>query len=129
MASSNHRVVLIVEDEALIRWSLRERLKEAGISVVEAANGAVALDKIAHNGICAALLDLRLPDMSGLDILKVFREQHPNCPAWIMTAYGTPAAEEQAEQLGVTEFLSKPFDIAELVAKVVALLDQKPESD
>jgi DNA-binding NtrC family response regulator len=122
-----HRAVLVVEDEALIRWSLRERLKEAGLSVVEAANGTVALDKIAHNGICAALLDLRLPDMNGLDILEEFRKQHPDAPVWIMTAYGTAAAEARAEKLGVTEFLNKPFDIKELVEKVVATLESEAE--
>jgi DNA-binding NtrC family response regulator len=118
-----HRAVLIVEDEALIRWSLRERLKEAGLPVVEAANGAIALDKIGHDDIGAALLDLRLPDMSGLDILREFRKRYPNSPAWIMTAYGTPAAEEQAKKLGITEFLNKPFDIAALVQKVVSVLE------
>jgi DNA-binding NtrC family response regulator len=127
MPHRKHRAVLIVEDEALIRWSLRERLKEAGLSVVEAANGAVALDKIAHNGISAALVDLRLPDMTGLEVLKLFREKHPDCPVWIMTAYGTPAAESEAEQLGVTEFLNKPFDIAELVDKVVDMIKEDHE--
>ncbi|MCB9931889.1 MAG: response regulator [Planctomycetes bacterium] len=118
-----------MDDEALIRWSLRERLQAAGLEVLEAGDGADALDLISHNGICAALLDLRLPDISGLDVLKAFRVHHPDCPVWIMTAYGTAAVEELAERLGVRGFLNKPFDIEELVATVVSAMAESDESE
>ncbi|MCB9896175.1 MAG: response regulator [Planctomycetes bacterium] len=116
------KVVLIVEDEALIRWSLQQRLEEEGLTVLQAADAQAALDYVSHDGICGVLLDLRLPDGSGLDVLREFRKRHTDCPAWIMTAYGTPDAEQEANVLGVNEFISKPFDIEELVQKVLAAL-------
>jgi DNA-binding NtrC family response regulator len=129
MSAPVHNRILIVDDEALIRWSLRERLQAAGLQVIEAADGADALDQISHDGICAALLDLRLPDISGLDVLKAFRVHHPDCPVWIMTAYGTPAVEELAERLGVRGFLNKPFDLDELVEVVVSAMAEADESE
>jgi len=129
MTPSPRYRVLIVEDEALIRWSLRERLLAEGIEVIEAGDAATALDQISDNGISGALLDLRLPDMSGLEVLKAFRVRHPDCPVWIMTAYGTPAAEELAEKLRVREFVNKPFDLNELVQKVVSALAEHDESE
>lgn len=122
MSAAVHNRILIVDDEALIRWSLRERLQAAGLQVIEAADGAGALDQISHNGICAAVLDLRLPDISGLDVLKAFRVHHPHCPVWIMTAYGTPAVEELAERLGVRGFLHKPFDVEELLLQITTAI-------
>lgn len=115
-------VMLIVEDEALIRWPLKLRLEEEGMKVIEAADGASALSQIGHDGISGVLLDLRLPDMNGLEILRELRKHHPDCHVWIMTAYGTPEAREQAEQLGVEEFIDKPFDVDGLVQKLLQRL-------
>jgi len=129
MSAHPHNRILIVDDEALIRWSLRERLQAAGLQVIEAADGAGALDQISHNGICAAVLDLRLPDISGLDVLKAFRAHHPDCPVWIMTAYGTPAVEELAGRLGVRGFLNKPFDLDQLVDAVVSAMAETDDSE
>ena len=118
MSADKPQRILIVDDEALIRWSLRERLEAEGMEVLEAEDATSAMDLISTNGICAAVLDLRLPDMSGLDVLRAFRIHHPDCPAWIMTAYGNDWSRELAERLKVREFLDKPFDIDELVQKI-----------
>lgn len=129
MSGDKHNRILIVDDEALIRWSLRERLQDRGLEVIEAGDGRAALDLISHNGICAALLDLRLPDMSGLEILKAFRVYHSRCPVWIMTAYGTPAAEQTAEKLGIRAFLNKPFDIDALVEMIAKTMAESDDSE
>jgi DNA-binding NtrC family response regulator len=129
MSGEMRNRILIVDDETLIRWSLRERLQEHGLVVIEAGDGASALDLISHNGICAAVLDLRLPDISGLEVLKAFRVHHPRCPVWIMTAYGTAAAEEAAANLGVRAFLNKPFDMDVLVEMIAKAMAESGESD
>lgn len=115
--------VLVVDDEALIRWTLRERLNALGFEVMEAADASQALDQISHDGICAALLDLRLPDLSGLEVLKAFRVHHPDCPVWIMTAYGSAAEEQIATDLGACGFVHKPFDADDLAHEVQQALD------
>lgn len=122
-AKTDPKIVLIVEDEALIRWALQQMLEEAGLTVLEASDVHSALDCVRRNGVCAILLDLRLPDGSGLEVLQAFRDLHPECPAWVMTAYGTPAAEQEAERLGVIEFVKKPFELAGFVKKVVAIIE------
>lgn len=122
MGESAKTVMLIVEGEALIRWPLRLRFEEEGVKVIEAADGASALSLISQDGISGVLLDLRLPDMNGLDFFRELRKHHPDCHVWIMTAYGTPETRRQAEALGVEEFIDKPFDVDELVQKLLQRL-------
>lgn len=114
--------VLVVDDESLIRWSVRERLQEHGLLVVEAHDGSSALQIINCQAISAVLLDLRLPDTSGLEVLKAVRELHPYCRVWIMTAYRTRVTEDEARELGVRAFVHKPFDIDSLAKIVVSAL-------
>ncbi|MCA8911191.1 MAG: response regulator [Planctomycetes bacterium] len=121
-ADNKNRVVLVVDDEALIRWSLSQKLQDAGFSVLEADTGRSALSQISHDGICAILLDLRLPDVNGLEVLRELRKTHPECCVWIMTAYGSPDAEQEAADLGVLGFLNKPFDMDELVSELQSRL-------
>lgn len=115
-------VMLVVEDEALIRWPLRLRLEEAGLKVLEAEDGKSALDHLSHDGIAGVLLDLRLPDISGMEVFRRLRVTHPSAHVWIMTAYGTPQARREAEALGVEEFIDKPFDVDALVQKLLDTL-------
>jgi DNA-binding response OmpR family regulator len=114
--------ILIVEDEALIRWSLRQHLQQAGFHVLEAETGASALAHLSHDGIDGVLLDLRLADMNGLDVLRELRKKNGECRVWIMTAHGTPEIERQARQFGIDRFLNKPFDIWQLVNEVATAL-------
>ncbi len=114
--------MLIVEDEFLIRWALRHHLTEAGIAVREAGTGADAMEQLKADGVCGIVLDLRLPDMDGMDILREARRTHPDCPVWIMTAHGTPENEAEAAALGVKEFLHKPFDTKSLAERIAVVL-------
>lgn len=117
---SKPRTILVADDEALIRWSLRQKLEDAGFHVMEADTGQSALGLLAHGAICGVLLDLRLPDISGLEVLKQLRKTHPLCCVWIMTAYGTPEAEAEAARLKVDGFLRKPFNMDALLIEMQA---------
>lgn len=112
--------VLVVDDEALIRWSLSEALSESGYVVCLAATAAEAqsvLETFDQRPL-VVVLDLRLPDASDLSFARALRRARPDVPVIMMTAHGTPDDAVQAERLGVTRFVSKPFDVAEMVRLV-----------
>lgn len=116
------RTVLVVDDEALIRWSISEGLTDAGWVVRQAANGAQAraeADTLAGQPF-VILLDLRLPDVSDLSLVHDLRARRPDVPLIIMTAYGTPEQASIARAAGVYGVVDKPFD----VGRVVALVDE-----
>jgi len=116
------RSVLIVDDEALIRWSVSEALTDAGWLVRQASTGAearAAVDRLAGQPF-VILLDLRLPDVADLSLMRDLRERRPDVPLILMTAYGTPEQARTARSAGVYGVVDKPFD----VGSVVALLDE-----
>jgi DNA-binding NtrC family response regulator len=120
---SSHRV-LIVDDEPLIRWSLRETLADHGFDVDEAQDAAGAID--AASGESSAfdmvLLDLRLPDSNDLELLATLRRLLPGIPIVLMTAFGTPEVVQHALDLGALRVIDKPFemnDIASLVERTL----------
>jgi DNA-binding NtrC family response regulator len=112
--------ILVVDDEALIRWSLAETLSEDGHEVVEAASGQAALSAVdnASSPFDAVLLDFRLPDSDDLGLLARLRLLLPDASIIMMTAYGTPEMLEQAAKLGAYRVINKPFEIADVVALV-----------
>lgn len=114
--------VLVVEDEMLIRWSVVETLKSAGHEVVQASNGASAINllKTTATPIDVVLLDYRLPDSSDLGLLAAVRRLSPESSVVMMTAFGTPELKQRASDLGVFRVLSKPFDMQEMSAAVSA---------
>lgn len=117
--------ILIVEDEQLIRWSLKQRLEQAGYTVIVAENGSQALD-LFHGGCALVLLDLKLPDADGLELLRRFKEERPGCKVILMTAYGSPEVETEAERQGVFEVVDKPFNLEHLTQLVRQALAAGP---
>ena len=105
--------ILIVEDEQLIRWSLKQRLEEAGFKVLVAETGSQAVDRFA-DGCELVLLDLKLPDADGMELLRQFRLTRPGCKVILMTAYGSPDLETEAEKQGVFQIVDKPFNREEM---------------
>lgn len=112
------RRVLIVDDEALIRWSVAESLEGAGFTTSEAGSAAEAMKQLDGNGFAVVLLDLRLPDSSDLGLLRRIRQLAPEARVILMTAYGTPEILAEARQLGAVNTLNKPFDMARIVGLV-----------
>lgn len=107
--------ILIIEDEKLLRWSLAERLKGSGYQVSEAANAKVAFELIESEFFDAILLDYKLPDAMGLDILKFISERGDETVTIMMTAYSSVQNAVAAMKLGSYTYLTKPFDEEELL--------------
>jgi DNA-binding NtrC family response regulator len=115
-------LVLVVDDEPLIRWSLSEGLSDAGYRVQQAANGAEARQAVAAAAAAPLIvvLDLRLPDVADLSLLRHIRSCRPDVPVVMMTAHGSADDAHQATSLGAFRFVTKPFDVAEMIGLVDA---------
>jgi DNA-binding NtrC family response regulator len=113
--------VLVVDDEPLIRWSVRTHLEQAGFKVVDAETGRQALDRFGET-IGLALVDLRLPDTDGLQLLGEMKRRKPTCRIILMTAYGTPETTREAMKSGAYRVLDKPFDLDALTETIETAL-------
>lgn len=115
--------VLVVDDEALIRWSVGTALTEAGYSVVEASTGAEAHERaVGHRRVDFAVLDVRLPDADGVAVMRDIRKVHPACRFLFMTAFRTPELVHTVEGEDIP-IMDKPFSLPELVHAVQTRLD------
>ena len=110
--------ILVVDDEALIRWSLAERLKREGYQVLEAGDGSEARAIFTRTPIDLAILDFKLPDVDGVSLLKEIVAESPDTLAIIMTAHGSIDSAVAATKLGAYDYLSKPFDMNEMLTKI-----------
>jgi len=115
--------ILIVDDEALIRKSLGQVLSRRGYEVTVAASGAEARRLFTPGELSLVLLDLRLPDTSGLDLLKEFKAAQPDLLVIMMTAYGSVDSAVEAMRLGAYDYVNKPFKSREIEVIVRLALD------
>ncbi len=115
------RRVLVVDDEALIRWAAAATLADAGFHVLEASTVAHARRLITMGPLDAALLDVRLSDGHGTGLVAEIRHTHPRCGVIIMTAFRTPELAVFADAAH-SLVLDKPFSMPDMVACVEQLL-------
>ena len=122
--SALKRRVLVVDDEALVRWAVSEMLTAAGYEVLEARDGASAIRAVTdrRGAVDVILLDLRLPDSQDLRLLGALVAMAPAAAIVLMTAYGTKEIKQEALRIGACQIVSKPFDILDVVPFVAAAL-------
>ena len=119
------RTVLIVDDDPPIREMLTDFLQEEGYETLVAGDGAGALDVLRQSAarIDLALLDVRLPDVQGLEILRAMAEKGMELPVIVMTAHGTSSTAIHSMQLGAYDYLTKPIDLNQLGLTIRRLLE------
>ena len=119
--------VLVVDDERNIRLTLSMALEALNIPVDTAENGEEALQKLAEKSFQLMLLDLKLPDLDGLEVLRRVVDKHPATKVIIITAYGSVEVAVEAMKRGAIDFLQKPFQPTEVRDMVRRILQTPPE--
>ncbi len=121
---SEERHILIVDDDPSILEVLDARLCAAGFVVHEAGNGPAALQILKSRKIDILVSDMKMPKMSGIELLSHARTSHPRLPVIFLTAYGTIPDAVHAVKAGAVDYLTKPFDGKDLVKKIQAILSR-----
>ncbi|MEZ5293320.1 MAG: sigma-54 dependent transcriptional regulator [Vicinamibacterales bacterium] len=114
--------ILVVDDEQLIRWTLRERLASRGYDVVEASTGAEALAAFG-DAVDLVLLDFRLPDTDGLQVLRQMKELQPTVPVILLTAFASIQTAVEAIKQGAYDYATKPFEFDQLLLTIGKALE------
>ncbi len=110
--------ILVADDEESVRNLLRRTLESAGYNVVSAANGQEALDKVSQVKIDAALLDIKMPGMSGIEVLQNITANWPNLCVNMVTAVVDTQIAVEAMKMGAYDYIAKPFNQNDVVLKV-----------
>ena len=121
--------LLIVEDDELVRDSLFEVLSLNGYEVVCSENARSGFERLAEKQCDVALIDLRLPDMTGIDFLRKCRERYPSTDVLMMTSYGTIETAVEAIKLGAYDYLTKPIHDGEITLLLKRIFETRSLRD
>jgi DNA-binding NtrC family response regulator len=117
--------ILIADDDADIREILKDTLNSLGARIVAAANGQECLDRAETDAPDLVLLDIEMPIMNGLDVLKTLKQRGDNSAVVMITAYGTIERAVQAMKQGAYDFITKPFDLDHIALTVEKALERE----
>jgi DNA-binding NtrC family response regulator len=125
MSRLPRETVLVADDDATIRRNLAMLLESEGYAVREAADGIAAAEVLRDPAVALALLDLRMPRRDGMDVLREHADRLEETPVIVVTAYGGSQAAIEAMRLGAHDYLTKPFDLDEVLFTVRRALTQR----
>ena len=123
------RRILLVDDEAGLRRTLSDRLRKEGYGVDTAANGLIASDMARKSDYDLIILDLNLPAKNGLEVCRDLRREDKNVAVLMLTARDAVADKITGLKLGADDYMTKPFESAELMARIEALLRRTKPAD
>jgi len=121
------RTILVVEDEPTLRETLVEALEAEGFRLVAAADGRAALERFRADKPDLVLLDLMLPEISGIDVCRIIRAESP-VPIIMLTARGSEVDKVVGLELGADDYVTKPFSLRELSARIRAIFRRAEQS-
>ncbi len=121
--------ILIVEDEPNMRMGLKDNLTFEGYDVTTAAEGLTGLQQILENDFDLIILDVMMPNLSGFDVCKKVRSNNIDTPIILLTAKGEEIDKVLGLELGADDYITKPFSLRELLARIKAILRRSGGSD
>jgi DNA-binding NtrC family response regulator len=116
---SNPVRLLLIDDEKDFVNILTKRIKRRNIDVTKAFSGAEAIQAMRGQEFDVAVLDLKMEDMDGIEVLKMFKIMDPQLAVIMLTGHGSTEAAEQGIKLGAFSYLTKPCELEELLAKIM----------
>lgn len=120
--------ILLIEDEPALRLTLGDRLRKEGYEVAHAANGADGLEQATAASFDLIVLDIMMPGLDGFAVCKRLRARSVGTPVLMLTARGRTQEKVKGLELGADDYVTKPFRMAELVARIGALLRRAPST-
>jgi DNA-binding NtrC family response regulator len=117
--------ILVVDDEEIIRYLFQRTLEEAGYNVVTVANGEEALQKVNKSEAEAVLLDIKMPGLSGMEVLSKLTNDYPNICVIMVTAVGDTRTAIEAMKLGAYDYITKPAEPKDVVRRVQKALEKR----
>jgi len=116
--------LLLVDDEEEFVAVLSNRLGKRGINVRMAFSGSAAIQTLRRQDFDVAVVDLKMEDMNGIEVLQIFKKMVPKMPVIMLTGHGSEQAARDGIEYGAFDYLTKPCDIEELVAKISEAVQQ-----
>ncbi|MFZ5571557.1 MAG: response regulator [Thermodesulfobacteriota bacterium] len=120
--------LLLVDDEIAYANVLANRLEKRGCRVVKSYSGTEAVRALRHQEFDVAVLDLKMEDMSGIEVLKIFKKLAPEMEVIMLTGHGSETAAREGMETGAFDYLTKPCEIDELLPKITAAYQAKQGS-
>ena len=124
-ARKSTRPILVADDDATIRSNLALLLRSEGFEVEEAADGLRAAELLRDGNFALVLLDLNMPIRNGMEVLREHEERLDETPVIVITAYGGSSAAIEAMRLGAYDYITKPFDLDEVLFTVRRALSRR----
>ncbi|MEO5742677.1 MAG: sigma 54-interacting transcriptional regulator, partial [Vicinamibacterales bacterium] len=127
MTGFSRPAILVVDDEPAMLDVITRLAEKAGFTVVACPNGKGALSQLAHHRADVAIVDLRLPDVGGIEVLRAIRAADPDCQVILMSGDATIDSAVEAVKLGAVDYLTKPLDFARLTRLLTTMRDDKAQ--
>ncbi|MDH4222664.1 MAG: response regulator [candidate division Zixibacteria bacterium] len=124
----NRKNILVIDDEPIVLDSCRRILNQEGFEVKGAMNGREGLKKIEEDKYDAVLVDWKLPEIDGLEVLRIIKKNHPDIIVVMITGYPSVESAVKAMKLGVSDYVSKPFTPEELKDVIIKALESSIKS-
>jgi DNA-binding NtrC family response regulator len=115
--------ILLVDDEVDYLHVLHKRMASRGLEVAVAGSGREAIQTLRNQDFDAAVLDLKMEDMDGIEVLKVFKVMEPNMAVIMLTGHGSEQAAREGIALGASDYLIKPTDLETLLQRIQKAVD------
>ena len=118
--------VLLIDDEVGYVYVLSNRLSKRGFDVGKANSGSEAFQILRQRSFDVAILDLKMTDMDGIEVLKVLKKMAPELVVIMLTGHGSAKAAHEGIRLGAYDYLTKPCETEELIKKIMEAYDKRP---